>query len=345
MRWFNGKSNLGRRGVAAAAAMLMAVGVAACGDETLTDANTSTALGDSDASAILSDMAGDLGLTDDQRSELQAIAQEYSSRMGEPGVTWYAAADVQAVLASEQIATIDARRQELRDRIADRMANRRALGQGSDGAGMRGRGTRRSGDGARRGIGGGPWVGGDMDLTAEQIDAIQDILETYRPQMEAIRDQVRDGSLTREEARDLAHPIRDGIRTEIEALLTPEQLDALEERRQDFEDGKADREAAREQAHAARVDALGLTAQQQARLDALRDAPKTEGTVEERREAHRTAMAGIMNEAQLEIVAVHQALRGHGMLRRFSGGQGFGQAASGGRGTRGGFGRGFGNGT
>jgi len=334
MRRSMGKTIRGWRGVATAAFMIMAVGLSACGDESVTDANTSAALGDSEASAILSDMTGDLGLTDDQKSELLAIAQDYATRMGEPGVTWYAAADVQAVLTSEQITQIAARRQQLRERIADRMTSAGVRGQRGDSAGVRGRGMRRGG--GRGGIGGGPWAG--LDLSQEQIDAIQDVLEKYRPQLEAVRDQVRDGSLTREEARDQVGPIRDAIRTEIEALLTPEQLAAIDDR-------KMDRENAREEAQAAKADALGLTAQQQAQIDALRDAPKTEGTREELREAHRAALEAILTDEQLEIVAVHEALRGHGMLRRFSGGQGFGGGEGDRPGRHGGFGRGFGGGS
>lgn len=334
MMWFTGKTSRGRYGLAGAAFMILAVGLSACGDESVTEA-TSAAVGDSEASAILSDMTGDLGLTDDQRSELRAIAQEYTGRMGEPGVTWYVAADVQAVLTSEQITQIAARRQELRERIADRRASAGAGGQGGDGAGVRGRGMRqRRGEGP--GVGGGPWA--DLDLSQDQIDAIQDVLENYRPQMESIRDQVRDGSLTREEAREQVGPIRDSIRTEIEALLTPEQLDAIDDRRMD-------RENAREEAQATRADALGLTAQQQAQIDALRDAPKTEGTREKMREAHRAALEAILTGEQLEIVSIHEALRGHGMLRRFSGGQGFAEGAGFGPRARGAIGRGFGGGS
>ncbi len=340
MRRFKGKTSRGRRGIATAALMLMAVGLAACGDEALTDANTSAALGDSDASAILTDMTGDLGLTDAQKTELRAIAQEYASRMGEPGVTWYAAADVQSVLTSEQIATIGARRQELRDRIADRMANSGLVGRDGDGPGSRGRGLRQRGGNGERGIGGGPWAHGDLDLTTDQVDAIQDVFEKYRPQLEDIRDQVRSGTLTREEARDLAGPVRDSIRAEIEALLTPEQLTAIESKREDREDRRQDREDAREQTRAAMVDALGLTVAQQAQIDALRDAPKTESSMEERREAHRAAFEAILTDEQLEIVEIHDGLRGHRMLRRFAGGEGSDARRGFGAGGNGGFGRG-----
>ena len=322
MTRLGGITDMARRGVGRVALMSLAIGLAACGDEALTEANTSTGLGDSEASAILSDMTGDLGLSEEQKSELQQIAVEYSARLDEPGVTWYVAADVQAVLTSEQIASIAARREEMHDRISDRMSDAGFRGHGS------GRGMRRDGrgpgvDGGRH-RGRGPWAGGDLDLTQEQTDAIQDVLEKYRPQMEAIRDQVRDGSLTREEARTRAEAIRDSIRTEIEALLTPEQLDALEARRQEFDDRRADRQDAREQAHAAMVEALGLTAEQQAEIDALRAGPKTEGTRADTREAHRAALEAILSEEQLEVVQVHEALRALGILRRLSGGQGFG---------------------
>lgn len=337
MRLITGTDRRSWRGVATAALMTMALGLVACGDDSLTDANTSAALGDSDASAILSDMTGDLGLTDDQKSELRSIAQDYSTRMDEPGVTWYAAADVQAVLTSDQIAKIGARRQELRDRITDRVASAgfgRGDVAGRDGAGRRG--MRRGSGGA--GIGGGPWADSDLGLTEAQKDAIQDVLEKYRPQMEDIRDQVQDGSLTREEAHDLASTIRDSIRTEVEALLTQEQLDALEARRGDFEDRKSDREDAREAMRLAMVDALSLTAAQQAQIDALRDASKSADTGEDRRDAHRSALTGILTEEQMEIFTVHEAFRGHGVLRRLSGAQRSGSGAQ----RRGSGGQGFG---
>lgn len=337
MTWFLGKTDRSRRGIAVAALMLMAAGLAACGDGSLTDANTSTALGDSDASAILTDMTGDLGLTEEQRSALEAIAQKYADRMGEPGVGWYAAADIQDVLTSEQIATIAARQEQVRDRIAARRAD--SFGQGRNGPGTRQRGAR-GGRGGPGGAGGGPWA--ELDLTQAQQDVIRAVMEEYRPQLEALRDQVHSGSLTREEARDQASAIRDAIRAEVEAVLTPEQLAALDDLRTARGDRAQDREEARQQARDAMTEALGLTAEQQTQIEALRDAPRAEGTRQERREAHRDAFEAILTVEQLEIVTVHDALRGHGILRRLSGGHAergdFGQRGRGG--FRGGFGDG-----
>jgi Spy/CpxP family protein refolding chaperone len=128
--------------------------------------------------------------------------------------------------------------------------------------------------GAGRGIGGGPWADDELGLTDDQLSAIRLILEKYRPQMEAIRDQVRNGTLTRDEARAQTATIRDDIRTEIEALLTPEQVETMNRRWQDLEDRRGDREQRREQAQAAMADALGLTAEQQTQIDALRDSAK-----------------------------------------------------------------------
>jgi hypothetical protein len=118
----------------------------------------------------------------------------------------------------------------------------------------------------------------------------------------------------------------------------------MNRRWQDLEDRRGDREQRREQAQAAMADALGLTAEQQTQIDALRGSPKTEGSRAERREAHRSAFEAILTTEQLEIVTIHEAMRGYGVLRRLSGEQGFGPGAGRGPGARGGFERVFGGG-
>ena len=55
--------------------------------------------------------------------------------------------------------------------------------------------------------------------------------EAMKPQREAIREQVEAGTLTREEAREQMRAAMESHRAEVEKILTPEQLQKLEELR------------------------------------------------------------------------------------------------------------------
>jgi len=72
----------------------------------------------------------------------------------------------------------------------------------------------------------------ELSLTDDQVAQIDAIITGTRDLLTPIHEQVRDGSLTREEARTQIEAIRDDKKTQIEAVLTTEQAEQFAELRQ-----------------------------------------------------------------------------------------------------------------
>lgn len=150
----------------------------------------------------------------------------------------------------------------------------------------------------------------DIDLSDEQRAALEAIMLEYGPQLMDLVRQLRDGLISEEQFKELAEALGEEIQDAIGDVLTDEQVAAIEELRERA------REAA-EAARAARIDALGLTDQQLADLEALRVSLAEQacetivagGSAEDLHAAHQEAVAEILSDDQIEIIAVHDALR------------------------------------
>ena len=70
-----------------------------------------------------------------------------------------------------------------------------------------------------------------LSLTDDQVDQITTIMEASRGLRDPIIQQVRDGSLTRQEARQQMGSIREDTKSQVEAVLTSDQLIAFEDLR------------------------------------------------------------------------------------------------------------------
>lgn len=70
-----------------------------------------------------------------------------------------------------------------------------------------------------------------LGLTDDQMAQIEVIIDASRASRTAIIEQVRDGSLTREEARTQLQAIREQTKSQIEGVLTAEQITQFEELR------------------------------------------------------------------------------------------------------------------
>jgi Spy/CpxP family protein refolding chaperone len=96
----------------------------------------------------------------------------------------------------------------------------------------------RGGRGERGGRGGhgGPGEPGlgiwaELDLTPEQQEALTALLETHRETMRGLREDLRAGSITREEFHAAALEQREALEAEVREILTDEQEARLEELR------------------------------------------------------------------------------------------------------------------
>ncbi len=126
-------------------------------------------------------------------------------------------------------------------------------------------------------------IGAVLELTEDQRQALVALRGEFKQAAQEIRVQVRDESLTREEARPQLEAQREARRTGVAEILTAEQFGKLEQIRAENE-GRRDvrghhRRAVRGRGGIARaVEALELTHDQQGALAALR---------EDSRQAHR----------------------------------------------------------
>jgi Spy/CpxP family protein refolding chaperone len=82
----------------------------------------------------------------------------------------------------------------------------------------------------------------DLGLSDEQKEQVKQIHASQREQLEAIR---QDTSLSREEKRAKAQEIRKNTRSQMEALLTPEQREKLRKHRQELRHRRGKRHGGR----------------------------------------------------------------------------------------------------
>ena len=181
---------------------------------------------------------------------------------------------------------------------------------------------------ARRGPGGDR---GGMDLRAvfavldeAQRESLKSIMDSYKSQMEEVMKKAKDGTIDREAAKAELEALEATMRAEIEALLTDEQRQKLE----DMQAGmKQKMEEMRQAAHAAMVSALEMTPDQESGLEtinnesaqaqkALMDKAKAEEMgKEDLHEAikqliidRNSKIEALLSDKQIEIIKIYTAL-------------------------------------
>lgn len=161
-------------------------------------------------------------------------------------------------------------------------------------------------------------------LTDDQKVTFKAIKVAYKERFKAIHEQVKDGTLSKEDAKAQKDALREALKAEIDALLTDEQKAQLE---QNKADRKEKRKAYRDSTKAVKVAVLGMTTDQLTAFDAAhqeaRDAAKAlfekskNGDIDKDalREglknifaAKNEKMLGILDDSQLEIIKIHKAL-------------------------------------
>lgn len=303
------------RRVVAGGLLVALVAVAAACDTG--EALDETELASTELTALAEDLTQELSLSTEAAQDLRAAFATHEGRAGEPGFLWYVARDLQQSLSDEQKEKLFARMDQRGERWFRRGER---PGFGRRGGPMSGRfGDRPRGDG--------PVAEVLASLTDEQKEAMQAVRETYRPQLQALMQQRRDGTLAPDAVREQMTTLREAMRAEIDAIFTPEQKAALEAARADV---KARAEERHDAAQAVMTEVLGLTAAQQADLEALKEEMRAEmqtlreqvqaGTLERDavrdafsalHEARMEAMAEILTAEQVEIVKIHRVLMQH----------------------------------
>ena len=161
-------------------------------------------------------------------------------------------------------------------------------------------------------------------LDEAQRESLKSIMDSYRGQMEEVMKKAKDGTIDREAAKAELEALEATMRAEIEALLTNEQIQKLEDMQADM---KQKMEEMRQAAHDAMVDALEMTADQESGLEtinnesaqaqkALMDKAKAEEMgKEDLREAikqliidRNSKIEALLSDKQLEIIKIYTAL-------------------------------------
>ena len=152
----------------------------------------------------------------------------------------------------------------------------------------------------------------------------KEILSSYKEKHKAIHSQVKDGTMSKDDAKIQLKPLREAMKAEIDALLTDDQKILVE---QNQVDKKAKRQAYKDSSKAVKVDVLDMTSDQVATYELIneetRDASKTlflqskNGEID--RESFRAALKNLFSSrneklealftaGQLEIIKIHKAL-------------------------------------
>jgi Spy/CpxP family protein refolding chaperone len=77
----------------------------------------------------------------------------------------------------------------------------------------------------------------EIDADDTQVEAVMGALDVFREGMQNLRAEVKDGTLTRDEARLAAQELRAEFDAALQEILTPEQYEALQELRPDCPGG------------------------------------------------------------------------------------------------------------
>ncbi|GAB5520169.1 MAG: hypothetical protein RhofKO_24200 [Rhodothermales bacterium] len=311
-------------------ALAATVGLSAC--DTTNAALDTSSIDSPQLETMVTSLADDLDLSAQTTQDLSNAVAARQDDQREPGFLWYVAADLQESLSDSEKADLFAKAETQREALRERMEAFRENRQGTEGMRRNRRGVRQGGGEALERL----RDNAPIELTDEQKEAMKAVREQYRPQLQALREQVQAETLTREAAREQGKALREAMKADVQAILTDEQKATLEAareerkaKREDRNDQRADR---REASRNAMIDALDLTDEQQAALAALRDENKTEreatreqvkaarenGETVDReamreqaqaaRTAHREAMDDILTDDQQEIVQLHRIL-------------------------------------
>ncbi|MFQ5569219.1 MAG: hypothetical protein ACE5G0_06065 [Rhodothermales bacterium] len=328
------------------AAFLFVFTIAAC------DSNPSGLQEDTPDTAELSDLAArlttNLNLSAEHALAINELLAGDNARS--PGRLWTVAAELQKRLTEEQKARLFEMAAQRKARFAEQGRGRRFNQNGQNKP--RRLGHRRQGKPNHAG-------GLSAILTTEQQEQMKALRAAHQEQMKALMQARKDGSLSPEDFREQRKALQTKMKDDVQALLTDEQRAQLEQQREKM---KARAAAFKEAAAAAKAEALGLTGDQEATLEALQAEQKTQhqalieqaraGTLDREaikaqlqklREAHQAAMAEILTPEQLEIIKIHNILAsrvgirnarrpGTGGPRGLKGHQGFGGSHGGGLG-------------
>ena len=252
-------------------------------------------------------MASDLGLSKSSTKSLNDVLNRHGrgGKHREPGFLWKIAGELAVTLTDEEKA-----------RLFEKMDEKDIpLFGGSKGKkGHAGKGRK-----------GGDDFGGIYKVLADdQKVTFKAIVTAYKERFKAIHEQVKDGSLSKEDARSQMDALKEAMQAEVDALLTEEQKAQIDQNKADRE---TERQAYKDSSKAVMVDVLDMTAEQvtafgeankeardaaMALFEQAQNGDIDKDTLREGLknifETKNEKMEALFNDDQLEIIKIHKAL-------------------------------------
>lgn len=235
-----------------AAALLAVFAVSGC-YESSTDPADITAETEVLSDLTVSEIVQKVQIDDEQAAALAPVLERYRAERGDRRARHQNAlrmlADASDILDQEQMGRlVDLLVEKRQERWQQRMEQRRQAfrdgkRRGEGPPGMVGPAGRKM----RQGFGPGPMQ--DLELTAEQQQALDALREQHHAARQALRQQARAGSLTREEMHERRREMHAQHRDAVEALLTPAQKDQLARARNARALERRDRSLERQRTH------------------------------------------------------------------------------------------------
>jgi len=254
-----------------------------------------------------SELASDLGLSKSSTKSLNDVLNRHGrgGKHREPGFLWKIAGELAVTLTDEEKA-------HLFEKMDEKDIPLFGGSKGKKG---------RTGKGRK---GGDDFGGIYKVLTDDQKVTFKAIVTAYKERFKAIHEQVKDGSLSKEEARSQMDALKEAMQAEVDALLTEEQKAQIDQNKADRE---TERQAYKDSSKAVMVDVIGMTAEQVTAFDEAnkeaRDAAMAlfeqaqNGDIDKDtlREGLKNIFATknekmetLFNDYQLEIIKIHKAL-------------------------------------
>ena len=267
-------------------------------------------LDNSELQDFSSELAYDLGLSETSASAVNDVLNRHGSggKHREPGFLWKVAGELADKLSEEEKARLF---EKMEEKEIPLFGSLKTL-KGKKGKGSKGKKGSSYFDGIKK------------VLTDDQKVTFKAIKVAYKEKFKTIQGQVKDGTLSKEDAKAQKDALKEAMKAEIDALLTDEQKAQLE---QNKTDRKEKRKAYRDSTKAVKVAVLGMTTDQLTAFDAAhqeaRDAAKAlfekskngdidKDTLREGLKnifaAKNEKMASIFDDSQLEIIKIHKAL-------------------------------------
>ena len=262
-------------------------------------------LDNSELQDFSSELAYDLGLSEASASAVNDVLNRHGrgGKHKEPGFLWKVAGELADKLSDEEKARLFEKMEEKEIPLF---------------------GTPKIKKGKKSKKGKDPFSAIKKVLTDDQKVTFKAIKIAYKEKFKVINEQVKDGTLSKEDAKAQKNALKEALKAEIDALLTDEQKAQLE---QNKADRKEKRKAYRDSTKAVKIAVLGMTQDQISAFDAAnqeaRDAAKAlfekskngdidKDTLREGLKnifaAKNEKMAGIFDDSQLEIIKIKKAL-------------------------------------